>query len=86
MRLVSSEVWPASRSMKDSVKFGFDKGGKEIVKDQIMRPEGGEWELIKILDENLAYAPNQIQHASLLARSRPHSYRRVISLRNWVRN
>jgi hypothetical protein len=26
---VSDEVWPASWSMEDSVRFGFDKGGKD---------------------------------------------------------
>jgi hypothetical protein len=44
------------------------------MKDRIRRPEGGEWEPIKIPLENLAYVPNQTQRASLLARSRPHSY------------
>jgi hypothetical protein len=29
MRPVSSEVWPASRSMKASVRSGFDKGWKD---------------------------------------------------------
>jgi hypothetical protein len=26
---LSGEVWPASRSMKDSMRSGFDKGGKD---------------------------------------------------------
>jgi hypothetical protein len=29
MRLVSSEVWPVSRSMEDSGRSGFNKGGKD---------------------------------------------------------
>jgi hypothetical protein len=29
MRPVSGEVWPASWSMEDNVRSGFDKGGKE---------------------------------------------------------
>jgi hypothetical protein len=28
MRPMSSEVWPASRSMEDNIRFGFDKGGE----------------------------------------------------------
>jgi hypothetical protein len=36
------------------------------LKDQIRRSEGDEWEPIKILQENLAYVPNQTQRASLL--------------------
>jgi hypothetical protein len=27
---VSGEVWPASRSMEDSVRSSFNKGGKDI--------------------------------------------------------
>jgi hypothetical protein len=29
MRSVSSEVWPASRSMEDNMRSGLDKGGKD---------------------------------------------------------
>jgi hypothetical protein len=29
MRSVPGEVWPTSRSMEDSVRFGLDKGGKD---------------------------------------------------------
>jgi hypothetical protein len=36
MRPVSSEVWPALWSMEDSVRLGFDKGGKEIVISYIL--------------------------------------------------
>jgi hypothetical protein len=46
---------------------------------------GGEWEPIKILYENLAYVPNLTQRASLLPRSRSHSYRQSIGPWNRVR-
>jgi hypothetical protein len=46
---------------------------------------GGEYEPIKILYENLAYVPNLTQRASLLPRSRPHSYRQSIGPWNRVR-
>jgi hypothetical protein len=36
--------------------------------------EGGEWESIKISQKNLSYVQKFIRHASLLTRSRPHSY------------
>jgi hypothetical protein len=44
------------------------------LKDRIRRPEGGEWEPIKIPRRNLTYVPNQTQRASLLTRSRSYSY------------
>jgi hypothetical protein len=50
------------------------------------RPEGGEWEPIKILLENLAYIPNPSRNPSLLALSRPPSYRLAIGPRNRARN
>jgi hypothetical protein len=50
------------------------------------RPEGGEWEPIKILLENLAYIPNPSRNPSLLALPRPPSYRLAIGPRNRARN
>jgi hypothetical protein len=58
---------------------------KEL-KDQRRRPEGGEWEPIKIPRWNLAYIPKLTQHTSLLTRSRLHSHRQVTSHRNRVGN
>jgi hypothetical protein len=55
------------------------------LKNRRRRPEGGEWELIKILHRNLAYVSNRTQRVSLLTRSRPHSYRQAIGPRNLVR-
>jgi hypothetical protein len=46
---------------------------------------GGEWEPIKILYENLTYVPNSTRRASLLARPRPHSYRKAIDHQNRIR-
>jgi hypothetical protein len=57
-----------------------------ILKDQRRQPEGGEWELIKILLENLAYIPKSTRSPSLLTRPRPHSYSKTIDLRNRVRD
>jgi quercetin dioxygenase-like cupin family protein len=56
------------------------------VKDRRRRPEGGEWEPIKIPHRNLAYVPKSTQNRSLLTRSRPSSYRQAIGLWNWARN
>jgi hypothetical protein len=39
---------------------------------------GGEWKLIKISHMNLTYISNLTQHASLLTRSKSHSYRQAI--------
>jgi hypothetical protein len=50
------------------------------------RSEGGEWEPIKILLENLAYIPNPSRNPSLLARLRPPSYRLAIGPQNRARN
>jgi hypothetical protein len=43
--------------------------------------EGGEWEPVKILQQNLAYVQKQIQHVSLLTLSRPHNYKKLLVLR-----
>jgi hypothetical protein len=56
------------------------------VKDRRWRPEGGEWEPIKIPHRNLAYIPKSTRTLSLLTRSRPSSYRQAIGLRSWARN
>jgi hypothetical protein len=56
------------------------------MKDWIRRPEGDEWEPIKISRRNLAYVPNKSQQTSLLTRSRPHSYSKAIGPQNRVRN
>jgi hypothetical protein len=41
------------------------------LKDQRRRPEGGEWEPIKITHSNLAYIPNlKIRHALSLEKKR----------------
>ena len=37
------------------------------------RPEGGEWEPIKILRENKAYVPNSTRHTSLLTAKATHA-------------
>jgi hypothetical protein len=57
-----------------------------ILKDRRRRPEGGEWEPIKIPRRNLAYIPNRTRRTSLLARLRPPSYRLTIGPRNRARN
>jgi hypothetical protein len=56
------------------------------VKDRRRRPEGGEWEPIKILLENLAYIPKSTRRPSLLTRPRPHSYSTAIGPQNQARN
>jgi hypothetical protein len=48
--------------------------------------ERGEWESIKKISENLTFVPNQIQHTSVLTRSRPTSYEKAIDRQNRVRN
>jgi hypothetical protein len=50
-----------------------------------MVTRGGEWEPIKISHQNLSYIPKSTRHVSLLARPRPHSYRKTIGPRNHVR-
>jgi hypothetical protein len=52
------------------------------VKDRRWRPEGGEWEPIKIPHRTLAYVPKSTGNPSHLTRSRPPSYRQAIGLRN----
>jgi hypothetical protein len=47
---------------------------------------GGEWEPIKIPQGNSPYIPKSTRRPSLLTRSRPHSYRKVVGPRNRVRN
>jgi hypothetical protein len=64
----------------------FQRGLVDLVKDRRWRPEGGEWEPIKIPHRNLAYVPKLTRNRSLLTRSRPSSYRQAIGLRNWARN
>jgi hypothetical protein len=61
-------------------------GGSVPFEGPERRPEGGEWESIKILLENLAYIPKSTRNPSLLTRSRPPSYRQAINLRNRARN
>jgi hypothetical protein len=56
------------------------------LKDREDDQRGGEWESIKILQENLAYTPNLSRNPSLLARPRPPSYRLAIGPRNCARN
>jgi hypothetical protein len=48
--------------------------------------QGGEWESIKILDENLTYILNSTRHASFLVQLRPHSYWEVIGPKKYDRN
>jgi hypothetical protein len=50
-------------------------GGRVDVKDWRKRPEGGEWEPIKIPRGNLAYIPKSTQRPSSLARPKPSSYK-----------
>jgi hypothetical protein len=50
------------------------------------RIEGGEWEPIKILLENMAYTQNLSRNPSLQARPRLSSYRLAIGPRNRARN
>jgi hypothetical protein len=57
-----------------------------VVKDRRRRPEGGEWESIKITHRNLDYILKSTRCPSLLTRLRPSSYRQAISPRNQARN
>jgi hypothetical protein len=68
-----------------SVMCRWDRSYHTILKDQKRRPEGGEWEPIKILWGNLVYVPKLIWRAFLLTRLRLYSYREVIDPRNQVR-
>jgi hypothetical protein len=56
------------------------------LKDQRRRPEGGEWESIKIPYRELGLYPKIDPRPSLLNRSRPHNYSKDVSPRNRVRN
>jgi hypothetical protein len=56
-----------------------------VVKDQRRRPEGGEWEPIKIPQRKLAYIPKHSQHASLLTQPGSDSYKKATSPQNRVR-
>jgi hypothetical protein len=53
------------------------------LKDRRRRPEGGEWEPIKIPHRNLAYIPKPTRDPSLLTLPRLISYGQAISL--WKR-
>jgi hypothetical protein len=55
-------------------------------KDRRRRPEGGEWESIKISRGNLAYVQKQNQRSSLLTRPMPDSYRKASGPRNWAKD
>jgi hypothetical protein len=52
--------------------------------DKTIRGGGGEWESIKIPQQNSTYVPKSIQHATLLTQPRPHSYRKAIDNQNRV--
>jgi hypothetical protein len=56
------------------------------VKDRTRRPEGGEWESIKIPRGNSTYILKLTRHPSLLTRPRLHSYRKAIGPQNRVKN
>jgi hypothetical protein len=57
-----------------------------ILKDRRKQPEEGmNRSQSKIPHENLAYVPNSTRRTSLLSRSRPYSYRKVIDPWNRVR-
>jgi hypothetical protein len=58
----------------------------QVLKDRRRRPEGGEWEPIKISQWNLAYIPKLIWHPSLLTQPRAHNYSKAIGLQNQVRD
>jgi hypothetical protein len=56
-----------------------------LLKDRISQPEGGEWEIIKISQQNLVYVPNLIKHVSFLTQLRPRSYKKATDPHKWVR-
>jgi hypothetical protein len=58
-----------------SILFTFLEININFWRTGVKRPEGGEWEQIKIPHQNLAYVPKSIWRASLLTRSRLRSYR-----------
>jgi hypothetical protein len=49
-----------------------------ILKNRRSRPDGGEWEPIKIPRVHLAYISKLTRHPYLLTRPRPYSYRKAI--------
>jgi hypothetical protein len=61
-----------------TLKYNYINKMKDREGDQ----RGGEWELIKILLENLTYTPNPSRNPSLLARPRLPSYRLAIGPQN----
>jgi hypothetical protein len=62
------------------LREGFTEMVKDILKDRRRRPEGGEWEPIKITHSNLAYIPNiKIRH-TLSPVFSPGKIQRVLSL------
>jgi hypothetical protein len=67
MPMYALSVFPTLFPAQKNTVEGPNKATKE-----------GEWEPIKILDKNLTYVPNRSHRASLLARSRPHSYQKTI--------
>jgi hypothetical protein len=75
-----------SLQMNTSTDFNVTDDDDDNLKDRRRRPEGGEWEPIKISHGNLTYVPNRIRRPSLLTRSRPHIYSKAIDHRNQVRN
>jgi hypothetical protein len=58
-----------------SILFTFLEININFWRTGVKRPEGGEWEQIKIPHRNLAYVPKSIWRVSLLTRSRLRSYR-----------
>jgi hypothetical protein len=74
--------WPCSKGNQQWVT-GLPNPS---VKDRRSRPEGVEWEPIKIPQWNLSYIPKSTRCTSLLTWSRPSSYRQAIGPRNQVRN
>jgi hypothetical protein len=90
--VLSRHKGPCFRAMyQDAVA---DAAWKEIttynhryhVKDWRRRPEGGEWEPIKILRGNLVYILESTRRPSLLTRPRSYNYNDAIGPRNRVRN
>jgi hypothetical protein len=88
VRAPTTPVAP-SASADDS---GHDSGAESAamtassLKDRRRRPEGGEWEPIKIPHGNSAYIPKSTRRPCLLSRPRLHSYRKAIGLRNRIRD
>jgi hypothetical protein len=72
-------------SASGSDKHGADSVGGCEGSEKATR-ERGEWESIKIPQNNLAYITNQTQRPSLLTRPSPYSYNKTIGLRNRVRH